>query len=265
MLAINCVGICGSDVHYLTKGRIGDFVLTAPMVIGHEAAGTVVQCGSKVHHLKPGDRCAIEPGVPCYRCQDCKTGHYNLCSQMKFCATPPHHGNLVQFYKHPADFCYKLPDHVSLEEGALLEPLSVGIHACRRGGVGLGSVVLILGAGPIGLVTLLAAKSMGAAQILIVDIQQNRLDVAQELGANFTLLMNKNDGEEQLHLVAQKIEKMLGGRKADIAIECCGAETTTRLSIFVRNSPQIWLFLTLKKRFLFKSLLYRLLVLADAA
>ncbi|XP_026687519.1 sorbitol dehydrogenase-like, partial [Diaphorina citri] len=114
-----------------------------------------------------GDRVAIEPGVPCRCCAACKEGRYNLCPEMVFCATPPHHGNLSQFYKHAADFCYKLPDHLTLEEGALLEPLAVGVHACKRSGVGLGTSVLVLSAGPIGLVTILAAKAYGARVICV--------------------------------------------------------------------------------------------------
>lgn len=110
---------------------------------------------------------AIEPGVPCRMCNFCKSGTYNLCPDVFFCATPPHDGNLCRYYTHAADFCYKLPDHVSTEEGALLEPLSVGVHACQRAGVRIGKTVLICGAGPIGLVSLLTAKAMGASSVLI--------------------------------------------------------------------------------------------------
>ncbi|XP_073834505.1 sorbitol dehydrogenase-like [Musca autumnalis] len=232
LLAMDCVGICGSDVHYLAHGRIGDFILTKPMIIGHEAAGVVAKVGAKVKHLKVGDRCAIEPGVPCYICDFCKVGSYNLCPDMKFCATPPYDGNLTRFYKHAADFCFKLPDHVTMEEGALLEPLSVGVHACRRAGVGLGSNVLILGAGPIGLVTLLVAQSMGASKILITDLVQQRLDVAKELGATHTLLMSRDSSPED---TAKEVEKLMGVQP-DKTIECCGAESTTRLGIFATRS-----------------------------
>ena len=135
------------------------------------------RCGAKVNHLKPGDRVAIEPGVPCRLCKDCKTGRYNLCPDMKFCATPPYDGNLCRYYKHAADFCFKLPDNMTLEEGALMEPLSVGVHACQRAGVSLGKTVLVCGAGPIGLVNLLTAKAMGASEIVITDIAANRLEV----------------------------------------------------------------------------------------
>lgn len=147
---MDCVGICGSDVHYLVHGRIGDFIMKAPMIIGHEASGVVHKLGKNVKSLAVGDRVAIEPGVPCRICEFCKGGKYNLCPEMAFCATPPFDGNLRRFYAHAADFCFKLPDHVTMEEGALLEPLSVGVHACRRAEVSLGDNLLILGAGPIG-------------------------------------------------------------------------------------------------------------------
>jgi len=177
MLKMDSVGICGSDVHYWTHGAIGDFVVKAPMVLGHEAAGIVEKCGKNVKHLQVGDRVAIEPGVPCRLCDYCKQGRYNLCLEMKFCATPPYHGNLCRYYAQDADFCFKLPDNVSLEEGALMEPLSVGVHACRRAGVSLGKSVLICGAGPIGLVNLLTAKAMGADEVVITDISEHRLQV----------------------------------------------------------------------------------------
>src|SRR5512141_2535439 len=156
LVAIRAVGVCGSDVHYWHEGRIGDFVVQAPLVLGHECAGVVVESGAEVTSLAPGDRVALEPGVPCRRCPACKSGRYNLCPDVIFMATPPVDGAFAQYVVHPADFAYRLPDHASLEEGALLEPLSVGIHAARRAGVGLGDTVLVGGAGPIGLTALLA-------------------------------------------------------------------------------------------------------------
>jgi len=232
LLAIDCVGICGSDVHYLTKGRIGDFILTKPMVIGHEAAGVVAKVGKNVKNLKVGDRVAIEPGYPCRICEFCKEGKYNLCPDMIFCATPPYDGNLTRYYRHPADFCYKLPDHVTMEEGALLEPLSVGVHACRRANVSLGSEVLIIGAGPIGLVSLLTAQSLGAAKTIITDIKQDRLDVAKELGVTHTLLIKGNETAEEL---AEEVQKLLGS-KPDKTLDCCGNQTAVKLGIYATRS-----------------------------
>ncbi|KRT82776.1 hypothetical protein AMK59_4469, partial [Oryctes borbonicus] len=232
LLRMEAVGICGSDVHYLVKGYIGHFVLRQPMVIGHEAAGTVVEVGKNVKNLKPGDRVAIEPGVSCRRCSYCKEGRYHLCPDMVFCATPPVHGNLARYYVHDADFCFKLPDHVSFEEGAVLEPLSVGVHGCKRAGVGVGSIVLVLGAGPIGLVTMLAAKAFGASTVLITDILQRRLDLAKEMGADHTLLVDKNVSDEEI--IKQVVEK-LGGQPT-ISMDCSGAEQSVRIAIQATKS-----------------------------
>ncbi|XP_058061189.1 sorbitol dehydrogenase-like [Anopheles bellator] len=232
LLEMDCVGICGSDVHYLVAGRIGDFIVKKPMICGHEAAGIVAKVGANVKSLKVGDRVAIEPGYGCRVCEYCKAGDYNLCPDMIFCATPPCDGNLTRYYAHPADFCYKLPDHVTMEEGALLEPLSVGVHACRRAGVGLGSHVLVLGAGPIGLVTLIVAKTMGADKVLITDLLQNRLDVAKELGADETLLIPKDISEPELVKLIH--ERM--GCAPDKTIDCSGVAATVRLS-FLATKP----------------------------
>ncbi|XP_044735411.1 sorbitol dehydrogenase-like [Chrysoperla carnea] len=224
LLRMDSVGICGSDVHYLVHGRIAHFVVDKPMVIGHEASGIVDKVGKNVKSLKPGDRVAIEPGVPCRVCTFCKTGKYNLCDEMVFCATPPYDGNLTRYYTHPADFCFKLPDHVSMEEGALLEPLSVGVHACRQANVMIGDSVLILGSGPIGLVNILAAKSMGASTIIITDIVDSRLAKAKELGATHTI------NTKSITKVKEHIEKLLGDLP-NKTIDCVGAEATIRLGI----------------------------------
>lgn len=232
LLEMDSVGICGSDVHYLVHGRCADFVVRKPMVIGHEASGIVAKLGANVTTLKVGDRVAIEPGYGCRICDYCKGGRYNLCAEMIFCATPPVDGNLARYYTHPADFCYKLPSHVTMEEGALLEPLAVGVHACRRACVGLGSEVLILGAGPIGLVTLITAKSMGASKIVVTDLLQNRLDVATELGADATLVIERGADESE---IVKKIHELFGGAP-DKTIDCSGAEATSRLSILATRS-----------------------------
>nr|QBH74073.1 alcohol dehydrogenase [Liposcelis bostrychophila] len=227
LLEMGCVGICGSDVHYLVNGRIGEFIVNEPMICGHEASGIVAEVGKNVKNLKRGDKVAIEPGVPCRRCEFCKEGNYHLCRDIIFCATPPVHGNLTRYYTHAADFCYKLPENVSLEEGALLEPLSVGVHACRKAGVTLGSNVLITGAGTIGLVTLLAAKALGASKVLLTDINEKRLKTAKEFGADFTLLVNNSDKPTQQ---AKTIREMLGAYP-DRTIDCSGFESSVQLAV----------------------------------
>ncbi|KAK6631346.1 hypothetical protein RUM44_005872 [Polyplax serrata] len=227
LLEMAFVGICGSDVSYLTKGRIGDFVVREPMICGHEASGIVREVGKNVKNFKRGDRVAIEPGVPCRRCTYCKQGNYHLCPDILFCATPPVHGNLTRFYTHAADFCFKLPDNVTLEEGALLEPLSVGVHACRKAAVTLGSKVLISGAGPIGIVTLIVAKAFGASKVIVTDVRKQRLHIAKEFGAEVLLLSQAQSSVAQ---VSEKVIECLGGRP-DKAIDCSGAEFSVLLAI----------------------------------
>jgi len=232
-ICINSVGICGSDVHYWTHGAIGDFVVTAPMILGHESSGTVVKIGSSVTNVKVGDRIAIEPGYSCRSCDFCKSGRYNLCGEMKFCATPPVDGTLRRFYTHPADYCFKLPENVSFEEGALLEPLSVAVHACRRAHVSIGHRVLICGAGPIGLVNLLTANAMGAAEVCVTDINQHRLDVAKSLGASHTLLIESKKSPQEL---AADVRTRFGENSPDVTIECSGAEASIQFAIYATKS-----------------------------
>ncbi|CAH1958616.1 unnamed protein product [Acanthoscelides obtectus] len=227
LIQMEVVGICGSDVHYMTHGKIGPFVVEQPMVIGHEAAGTIVKCGKNVKHLQPGDRVAIEPGVPCRLCHLCKSGNYHLCGDLFFCATPPDDGNLSRFYCHDADFCHKLPDNLNLEEGAIMEPLSVGVHACKKAGVKIGDVVLILGAGPIGLVTLLAAKAMGASKICITDILDIKLEMAKKLGADHAIKIEKHLSEDE---IVKKVVTLLG-EEPNASFDCTGVESCVRIAL----------------------------------
>ena len=216
-VAIRSVGVCGSDVHYLRTGRIGDFVVEEPMILGHEVAGVVAEVGESVTSLQVGDRVALEPGVPCRRCEWCKTGRYNLCPYVKFFATPPVDGALSEYAVSPADFAYKIPDSISLDEAALIEPLSVGIHACRRGNLQAGQSVFIAGAGPIGLTSLAAAKAAGASQIVISDVRGARLEIAKRMGATTVI----DAAQEETREV---IRAQTNGRGVDLAIECAGAE-----------------------------------------
>jgi L-iditol 2-dehydrogenase len=191
----------------------------APMILGHECAGTVVEVGEGVSDLQIGDRVAIEPGVPRLSTPQSyfymKRGEYNLCPDIFFFATPPDHGSFCGRVNHRADFCFKLPENVSLEEGAMIEPLSTGIYAARVAPIVTGDTVVITGAGPIGLMNVLTAKASGAAQIIVSDVVASRLEVAQQIGATHIV----RGGAEELKQVAREIT---AGRGADVCIECAG-------------------------------------------
>lgn len=167
-------------MHYWQRGRIGDFVLDPrhPIVLGHEPAGIVSSVGSAVKHLKPGDKVAIEPGVPCRRCGYCRKGSYNLCPDTVFAATPPHNGTLSRYFKTAADYCYPLPSHLTLEDGALCEPVACAVQICRVGEIRGGQTVVVFGCGPIGLLVQSVAKQYGAKTVIGVDINPKRLDMA---------------------------------------------------------------------------------------
>lgn len=219
LVKIEYVGICGSDLHYFEAGRIGDFVVNGPLVLGHEAAGTVVEAGANVKNLKVGDRVALEPGKTCGQCEFCKSGKYNLCKDVIFFATPPVDGVFQEYVAHEAALCFKLPDNVSTEEGALIEPLAVGMHAASQGDAKLGQTAVVTGAGCIGLVTLLALKARGVSKVIVVDIMEKRLEKAKELGADEVI----NGKEED---TVARIMELTGGRGFDLGIETAGSQIT---------------------------------------
>lgn len=174
------VGICGSDVHYYKHGRIGPFEVKEPMVLGHEAAGTVIAAGDEVRDLNPGDRVCMEPGIPNLASRASREGHYNLDPAVRFWATPPVHGCLTNEVIHPAAFTFKLPPHVSLAEGAMVEPFAVGMHAATKAGIKPGALVVVIGAGPIGIMTALAAQAAGAGQVIVSDLFAEKLAIAAQ-------------------------------------------------------------------------------------
>jgi L-iditol 2-dehydrogenase len=187
LVEIAAVGVCGSDVHYYEHGRIGPHVVRAPMVLGHESAGRVAALGPDATRHAVGDRVALEPGVPCGRCRECRCGRYNLCRDVRFFATPPIDGAFADFVTIHEDFAFALPESVSDEAGALIEPLSVGIWACRKAGVAPGDRVLITGAGPIGLLAQQCALAFGATSVTMTDVSEERLALARRTGATRAL------------------------------------------------------------------------------
>lgn len=187
MVEVAAVGVCGSDVHYYRHGRIGDYVVTAPMILGHELSGRIVAVGDDVDSGRIGQRVAIEPQRPCRRCPQCMSGHYNLCPHMRFFATPPVDGALCGFVTIDAEMAHPVPDSMSDEAAALLEPLSVAIATMRKAGVTPGSSVLIAGAGPIGVMCAQAARAFGATRIIVSDPLPERRERARRFGATDVL------------------------------------------------------------------------------
>ena len=218
LVQIGSVGICGSDVHYYRHGRIAEYVVRQPLVLGHEAGGRIVAVGEGVESGRIGQRVALEPGVPCRHCRECKHGRYNLCPDVQFFATPPVDGAFAEYVTIAADFAHPIPDSISDDGAGLIEPLSVGVWACAKAEVGAGSKVLISGAGPIGLMNVQVAKALGATEIVISDIADDRLDLARRFGATRTLNARTENAADL-------------GVEVDAFIDCSGAEVAVRQGI----------------------------------
>jgi len=214
LVRVVSVGVCGSDVHYFEHGRIGSHVVDSPLVLGHEASGEVVGVGSSVTRLSVGQRVSIEPGVPDFSCGQCLAGRYNLCEDMRFFATPPIDGAFAELVTVHEQFAHPVPDALSDDAAALLEPLSVGLWACRRGAVGAGSRVLVTGAGPVGLVAAQSALALGAASVIVTDVNEHRLTMAEELGATGAVDVSSTPVSES-------------GLEVDVLLECSGHPAAT--------------------------------------
>lgn len=217
LVRIEKVGICGSDLHYFEHGRIGDYVVRPPFVLGHEAAGTVTEVGEGVTGLAVGDRVALEPGITCGECEFCRSGTYNLCPDVVFFATPPVDGTFQEYVAHPANLCFKLPPSVSTLAGALIEPLAVGFHAANHGRARIGQTAVVFGSGCIGLVSMMALKAMGLSNVFMVDVLPKRLERAGELGATATINSAEADP-------VAEVLRLTNGRGCDLVIETSGAD-----------------------------------------
>ena len=215
LVKVMAVGVCGSDVHYYEHGRVGEFVVEKPLILGHECSGVVTDVGSNVTRFKVGDRVSIEPGVPCGECEYCKSGKYNLCPDVEFLATPPVDGAFSQYISHPEGFLFHIPEALSYEEATLNEPFSVGVQACKRANVQPGSTVVIMGMGPVGLMAVVAAKAFGATKIIVSDLEKIRLDEALKLGATHAINI-KEEG------VATRINEITKGKGVNYAFETAG-------------------------------------------
>ena len=205
VIRVEAVGVCGSDVAYYRYGKIGPFVVNGPFVLGHEVSGEVTAVGEGVDNVRVGDRVAVEPGTPDRNCEECRAGRYHLCPNLEFLATPPYDGALLQYLAMDARCYFPLPDSMSFEDGALLEPLSVGLWGCQRANLQAGDDVLITGAGPVGLLAAEAARALGAGSVTLTDISDYRLGVARDHG----FAVEKSDAP--------------ASRTFDVLLECSGA------------------------------------------
>ncbi|KJK62934.1 Sorbitol dehydrogenase [Aspergillus parasiticus SU-1] len=234
---VRSTGICGSDVHFWHAGCIGPMIVTGDHILGHESAGEVIAVASDVTHVKPGDRVAVEPNIPCHACEPCLTGRYNGCEKVLFLSTPPVDGLLRRYVNHPAVWCHKIGD-MSYEDGALLEPLSVSLAAIERSGLRLGDPVLVTGAGPIGLITLLSARAAGATPIVITDIDEGRLAFAKSLVPDvITYKVQTNlSAEDNAAGIIDAFNDGQGSApdalRPKLALECTGVESSVASAIW---------------------------------
>jgi len=221
LVKIKCVGICGSDIHYFLEGKIGNQIVEDKIILGHEAAGEVVETGDDVKAFKPGDKVAVDPGISCGNCDLCKKGKPNLCPYVEFLGTPPVDGAFREYLVMPEENLVKIPEGLGYEEGVLSEPLAIGLYGVRLSGMKVGDDVAILGQGPIGLSALFSAKMGGAKKIFVSDLLPPRLEMAKKLGADNVINASKED-------VTAIIMKKTGGKGVDIAYEAAGEPETFR-------------------------------------
>lgn len=235
LIEVQSIGICGSDLgFFIDPTNSGQREVTYPIVLGHECAGKVVDIGKEVKYLSKGDIVAVEPGVPCGSCEWCRSGHYNLCPDLIFLAAPPFvKGALSRYITHPASFTHKLLPGMTALDGTMLEPLSIGMYAMNRAGIKSGDTVAILGSGCIGLMNLMAAKAAGADLTMVVDIFDNRLEMAMEIGADVVVNSAKQNLQEE-------VEQITAGRGFDHVFESAGNPATTRAALdIVRKGGDI--------------------------
>ena len=234
IVRIGYIGVCGSDIHFWNHGGINgkDVSEAQPLIMGHEVSGTVHEVGSGVTNVRPGDHVAVEGCYPCRSCSRCKEGFYNLCPNLKFVAAPPDtNGCLTKFFKISADFCYKLPEQISLQEGALVEPLAVGAHAVRMIGIKPGQSLVVFGSGTIGLVSAAVARSFGAKKIVMVDIAEKKLEFAKKFldCATYIPDPDKSQEENAAQLIAENGLRL----GADAVIEASGAEASVNTAVYI--------------------------------
>ena len=228
---IAAVGICGSDLHSWSEGAIGSTRNVYPMVLGHEPAGWIVKTGAGVTGLNTGDRGALEPALYCYHCEFCLSGHHNVCANIRFLSNPHHPGFFREYINLPSANFFPIPDTLSFEEAALAEPLAVGLHSVRLASIRAGETVAVIGAGPIGLLTIAALRAAGTARIWAVEPLEHRRELARGMGADIALAP---------HEAVKEILNATEQRGVDCAIDCAaGADTTSQAIHVTRNAGRV--------------------------
>jgi L-iditol 2-dehydrogenase len=211
------LGVCGSDIHYYVSGKIGSQVVQYPFTVGHECAGVVEAVGPGVTRVKPGDRIAIEPAMPCWECDQCRAGRPHTCRNLRFLGCPGQaEGSLSEYLVMPETSCYRIPDGMSCDEAAISEPLAIGLYAVRQSVPMNGARVGILGFGPIGMSVMLSARAMGATEIYVTDKIEERLAIARRSGARLTANPDRLDVVEE---ITKEVPQLL-----DVVFECCGQQ-----------------------------------------
>ncbi len=224
LIKVKSVGVCASDSHRYLHGKLGEEDMPGPLILGHEFSAEVVEVASDVTTVKPGDRVAVEPAKHCGKCEMCQKGHPNLCPYVEFCGTPPVDGAFREYMAYPAELLYKLPDNVSYDEGALLEPLGVALHSVRLGHVKPGTSAAILGVGPIGMSTLEILRATGVTQIVVTDPLDYRLEMARQLGADLALNPEREN-------VVEAVRDWTGGRGVDVVFDAAGVRETPEQAV----------------------------------
>ncbi|OGD26364.1 MAG: hypothetical protein A2028_01770 [Candidatus Aminicenantes bacterium RBG_19FT_COMBO_59_29] len=218
LVRVGAVGVCGSDIHYYSEGRIGDQAVRYPFVIGHESAGTVEKVGLSVRRLKPGDRVAVDPAIVCGACDQCLAGRPNTCRRLLYLGTPNQlPGALCERIVMPEKNCFVLPAGLTLEDGVLVEPLTIALHGLKLAGEPVPNTVAVLGAGPIGLSVLLAARAAGVRTIYMTDKIEGRVEVARKAGASWA----GNPDREDIMARIRTLEP----DGLDAVYECCGDQS----------------------------------------
>jgi L-iditol 2-dehydrogenase len=230
---VNAVGICGSDLHSYSEGAVGDTPCEFPMVLGHEPAGTVVKTGTGVTGWQPGDRAALEPALYCYHCEYCRTGHHNVCANIRFLSNPGLPGFFREFVNLPVTNLIAIPPDLPLELATIVEPLAVAMHSMQFAAIQPGETVAVFGAGPIGLLTIACLKVAGAGRIWAIDPVRHRRELASHMGAHATLDPGQLDA-------ARQILADTANRGVDCAIDCAAKEDTTNAAIrAARNAGRV--------------------------